>query len=395
MKKILILPALFALVATGCGENEQPPSVEWSQEIKAEMTEYLGLVLPYVQFDEATLYHEWSEEESGYFIGDDSEINVLDGYGDRLIRTGWTAATQEGYVNYTKSTEAGELTLHYGWYEATEEYPCGNEIAIYVDGGGVVPPGDDPVTGTYDFEMADYGWADTEVISSTSLAPGLTIDASKNGGSLDPKYYSSGASIRLYPNNTITFSADNLTKLEFTFTRIDDNFPFTPDSGTFEADLSEKTGVWTGNAASVTFTLGSTSGKQIRISKVTATGTFSGGSSPIVPGGDERTVEDIAKDICSALEMSTSDIEWDGQDAYIGVIFDGVSNLEEACLAGIDYLPDYVEEYADPEAGEWKDGDAGYFAYYVDAESLIYIDIGSYLYNNEYVTQYCIYQMVY
>lgn len=393
MKKIFILPALFALVATGCGEDEQPQSVEWSQEIKAEMTEYLGLVLPYVQFDEATLYHEWSEEESGYFIGDDSETNVLDGYGDRLIRTGWTAVTQEGYVNYTKSSEAGELTLHYGWYEATEEYPCGNEIAIYVEGGGVVPPGDDPVTGTYDFEMADYGWADAEVISSTSLAPGLTIDASKNGGSVDPKYYSSGASIRLYPNNTITFSADNLTKLEFTFTRIDDNFAFTPDSGTFEADLSAKTGVWTGNAASVTFTLGSTSGKQIRISKVTATGTFSGGASPIVPGGDERTIASIAEDIATNLGFTSSDIQWDGDDAYIACVIDGATSLEEACTEAIYYLPDYLEVSEEPTAGEWDDGDAGYFATYLDSENSIAVEIGTYLSGSDYVVQFCVYQM--
>ncbi len=395
MKKILILPALFALVATGCGEDEQPSSVEWSQEIKAEMTEYLGLVLPYVQFDEATLYHEWSEEESGYFIGDDSETNVLDGYGDRLIRTGWTAVTQEGYVNYTKSTEAGELTLHAQWYEATEEYPCGNEIAIYVDGGGVVPPGDDPVTGTYTFTMSEMGWSDQDENPSVVADPGLSIAAGpgKNTQATGiPKYFSSGASIRLYALNTLTLAADEITKIEFTFTLVKDNQTMTASVGNISSFTNESA-TWEGSASQVIFTLGSKG--QIRISEMKVTGTFSGGGSPIVPGGDERTVEDIAKDICSALEMSTSDIEWDGQDAYISVIFDGVSNLEEACLAGIDYLPDYVEEDGDPEAGQWADGDEGYFAYYVDAESLIYIDIGSYLSGNEYVTQYCIYQMVY
>ncbi|MBQ6921310.1 MAG: hypothetical protein IJQ72_05405 [Bacilli bacterium] len=394
MKKILILPALFALAVTGCGGDDPVPSgdVGWVQDVKEEMTEYLGLVLPFVQFDTATLYHGWNEDEGAYFIGDDSETNVLDGYGDRLLRTGWTPVTEEGSVNYTKSTEVGDLTLHAEWYEATDLYPCGNEIAVYVAGQG--GGGDDPVTGTYEFVMEDYGWSDAEVISETTLAPGLTINASKNGGSNDPKYYASGASIRLYPNNSITFSADNMTKIEFTFTRIDDNFAFNPDSGTFSADYAAKTGVWTGDASSVTFTLGSGSGKQIRISAVKVTGTFSGGD-PIGPGGDERTVEDVALDICDMLGYTASDIYWEDGEAYISVVFEDVTSLEEACVAGIDFLPTYLNEYEAPAAGQWLDGDDGYFASYMDSDSLTFVEIGSYLDGEDYVTQYCVYQMVY
>ena len=394
MKKLFMLPALFALAVTGCGGDDPTPSgdVGWAQDVKEEMTEYLGLVLPFVQLDTATLYHSWDEDEGAYFIGDDSETNVLDGYGDRLLRTGWTPVTEEGYVNYTKSTEVGDLKLHAEWYEASDLYPCGNEIAVYVDGGG--GGGDDPVTGTYEFLMSDYGWSDAEVISETTLAPGLTIDASKNGGSNDPKYYASGASIRLYPNNSITFSADNMTKIEFTFTRIDDNFAFNPDSGTFTPDYAAKTGVWTGDASSVTFTLGSGSGKQIRISAVKVTGTFSGGGDPIGPGGD-KTVNDVALDICEVLGFTSSDIEWDGDDAYISAVFEDVGSLKEACEAGIEYLPDYLDEYEAPAAGEWDDGDEGYFASYVEADSLIFVEIGSYLSGNDYVVQYCVYQMVY
>lgn len=396
MKKLFMLPALFALVATGCGEDSPAVDPGWAQEAKTKMNEYLGMVLPYVQFNQESFYCDWDEEQSTLYIGDDNDTNVLVGYGDRLISTGWTAVASKADIEYTKSTEAGELTLHYGYYEATEEYNAGNEIAVYVDseGGG---PGDEPVTGTFEFAMSDYGWADAEVISATSLAPGLTIDASKNGGSNDPKYYASGASIRLYPNNSITFSADNMTKIEFTFTRIDDNFAFNPDSGTFSADYAAKTGVWTGDASSVTFTLGSGSGKQIRISAVKVTGTFSGGSSPVDPG-DERTVESIANDIINALFTDpdpSSDIEWDGSDAYVSVVFETTS-LEDACLAGIDYLPDYLAEEEAPHSGEWDDGDAGYFATYVDEEYIIYVEIGTYAYDEaNTVVQFCIYQMVY
>ena len=388
MKKLFLLPALFALAATGCGgDNPNPPvDVQWSQEVKTEMLEYLGMVLPYVQLDSATLYHGWNEVSECYLVGDDSETNALIGYGDRLTSTGWTSI---GNNDYTKTTEAGDLTLHYGWYEATEEYPCGNEIAVMIDGEGG-DPGDEPVTGTYEFVMSNYGWSNAETISSKSLAPGLTIEASKNGGSNDPKYYDSDASIRLYTSNSITFSTDNLTKLEFVFTRIDDNITFTPNSGTFEANRSEKTGVWTGNAASVTFTLGSTTGKQIRISKVTATGTFSEGDTPIDPG-DERTVASIAEDIATNLGFTSSDIEWDGDDAYIACVIDGATSLEEACVEATYYLPEYLEVSEEPTAGEWDDGDDGYFATYLDSENSIAVEIGTYLSGNDYVVQFCVY----
>lgn len=333
MKKLLMMPALFALAATGCGgDNPNPPvDFQWSQDVKTEMLEYLGMVLPYVQLNETTLYHEWNETESTYYIGDDSETNALIGYGDRLTNTGWTSI---GNNDYTKSTEAGDLTLHYDWYEATEEYPCGNEIAVSVEGEGG-DPGDEPVTGTYEFAMSDYGWSDAEVISSKSLAPGLTIEASKNGGSNDPKYYDSGASIRLYTSNSITFSADSLTKLEFVFTRIDDNITFTPNSGTFEADRTEKTGVWTGNAASVTFTLGNTTGKQIRISKVTATGTFSGGGTPVDPTGD-YTPTSVMQD----LDKWAWPTEWEEGD---------INDPDEDGLVTCNYAITYSENVEDTQ----------------------------------------------
>ena len=401
MKKLFMLPALFALAVTGCGGDDPTPSgdVGWAQDVKEEMTEYLGLVLPYVQLDTATLYHGWNEDEGAYFIGDDSETNVLDGYGDRLLRTGWTLVDNAGYPEYTKSTEVGDLTLHAEWYEASDLYPCGNEIAVYVDGEG--GGGDDPVTGTYEFLMSDYGWSDAEVISETTLAPGLTIDASKNGGSNDPKYYASGASIRLYPNNSITFSADNMTKIEFTFTRIDDNFAFNPDSGTFSADYAAKTGVWTGDASSVTFTLGSGSGKQIRISAVKVTGTFSGGGvTPIEPS--DRTPLSVAMDIAYNLfgeEVDyETDIEIDGSDYYV-TASSPLTSEKDTVEAGKAYLPDYVE--LDTDTTEDTE-DEMWYAIYIDEDFMnngIVVQINSYTENGSVILEYLIYdywsEMVY
>lgn len=78
-------------------------------------------------------------------------------------------------------------------------------------------------------------------------------------------------------------------------------------------------------------------------------------------------------------------------EAYISVVFEGVGSLKEACEAGIDYLPDYLEEDTAPYEDEWDDGDPGYFAYYVDLDNFVYVSIGSYADGNDFVTQFWVF----
>ncbi len=257
---------------------------------------------------------------------------------------------------------------------------CGEETKP----GGDTPGGDQPVTGTFTFVMKDFNWESDNAGTNATMDPGFTIEASKEGGSAIPKYYDTDESLRIYANNTVTFSADNITKITFEYVRSDADF--TPDAGS----LSQDKLVWTGESSSITFTLGASG--QIRIKKVTVTGTFSGEITPIDPTGDEKTVASIAKDICTELEYSESDIQWDEGVAYLAVTFEGVTNLEEACLAGIDYLPDYLVEYLAPASDTWDDGSEGYFVTYFEESSNIFVDIGSYLESEEYVTQFSIYQ---
>lgn len=386
-----MLPALFALAVTGCGGDDPAPvDTQWAQELKTEMTQYLGLVLPYVQFNQDTLYHRWDTADKAYIIGDYQETSVLDDYGTRLTRTGWTATTTTEGLAYVKTTEVGELTLFADFYEADDEDPAGNEIVVYVEeeGGGT---GDDPVTGTYTFKMADMGWADQLENPSIVAEPGLTIitDPGENTKTTGiPKYYNNGASIRLYALNTLTLSADKITEIEFTFTSVTDSQTMTPDEGSITA-WSNEGATWKGDASEIVFTLG-TKG-QVRISEMKVTGTFSGGGD-VPPGpGDERTIADVALDICDELGYTASDIEWDGEEAYISAVFEGVTNLLEACEAGIDYLPDYLEEDTAPYEDEWDDGDPGYFAYYVDSDNFVYVSIGSYADGNDFVTQFWVF----
>lgn len=384
MKKIFLIPTVIALLASSCGSSSGEIGESWAQKYKDEMIQYIGEVLPYVPFNSDTIYSGWEEDENCYYIGDYNDNDLLADYGTKLTKNGnWTATTDaQSNICYAKESSVGTLWLYAKWYEADTDADAGNEIQVYVDGGQVIPTGE--VTGTYTFKMSDAGWANQEVISEKTIAPGLVVNASKNGGSNDPTYYNNGADLRLYTKNSITFSAINMTEIDFTFTRIDDNTTFTPDSGTFTPNVSGKSGKWVGEASSVTFTMGSTTGKQYRISEVTVTGTFSGeGGSPVDPGEDERTTLSVAKDI--AFNLFGPDVDYDTDvELYEGDYYvTALSELETAQATveeGKKYLPDYVELYTDTvedtkEAGFW-------YAIYLDVDfdnNGIVVQINSYI----------------
>ena len=109
----------------------------WSQEIKDEMVLYLGETLPFVQLDEATFIHGYSDyyESLGlglYLLYDDSEVDLLSGYDQKLISAGYeTAEDDSGSTFYYKTTSLGELFIYYGLYEATDDTTAGNSITVY------------------------------------------------------------------------------------------------------------------------------------------------------------------------------------------------------------------------------------------------------------------------
>ena len=258
---------------------------------------------------------------------------------------------------------------------------CGNDSGSGTSG---------PVTGSFLFEMSKMGWTSGEENPSVTANPGLTISADKGENkSSAPKYWegteAEDKTLRLYAQNTLALSANEITKIEFSYT-IKDSQTMSPNVGS----LSDN--VWTGSSSSVTFTLGSKG--QIRIIEMKVTGTFSGGgSTPVDPvdPGEERSIESIANDLASNLSFPASSIEWDENGyAYIEVTFNNVSTLKEACEAGIPYLPNYLTLDTAPYAGTWQEGDDGYFAYYVDSSNAIYVEIGSYLVSNTFYTQFCV-----
>ena len=117
---------------------------------------------------------------------------------------------------------------------------------------------------TLDFSAQNY--ANGAKISSLTVG-NVTASFSKGSGSTDPAYYNTGTAVRCYPGNTMTVTAEDITKIEFSFGSGDNTNPITANTGTLNGST------WTGSADAVTFTVGEGSKhRRIQALKVTMNG---------------------------------------------------------------------------------------------------------------------------
>lgn len=117
---------------------------------------------------------------------------------------------------------------------------------------------------TLDFSAQNY--ANGAKISSLTVGD-VTASFSKGSSSTDPAYYNTGTAVRCYPGNTMTVTAQDITKIEFTFGSGDYTNPITANTGTLNGST------WTGSADAVTFTVGGDSKhRRIQALKVTMNG---------------------------------------------------------------------------------------------------------------------------
>ena len=191
-KQWLVLLTAAAMIMTGCnsadtsdgsnsseggdtsGSSGQVVGEGWNEEIKSEMMTYLGEVLPFVQLDDNTLTHGYIEflGIGLYSIEDESATDLLQGYGDLLISAGFEKETEDNEDYYVK----GQLEVVYGWYEAEDETPAGNSIAVYC------PPYVEPVTeeGLINEGYSKVlGWP-TQVVADTLEGSGITLPSIKD-----------------------------------------------------------------------------------------------------------------------------------------------------------------------------------------------------------------------
>lgn len=123
-------------------------------------------------------------------------------------------------------------------------------------------------------EVVDFtaqGYTNQQVVS-TYAGTNFVIGFDKGTNSNAPKYYTSGTAIRAYGGNTLTFHSETkiIAKIELTFGSSDGSNAITSDVGTYS------NGTWTGNAATIVFTIGGSSGNR-RISGAQVTFAAAGG----------------------------------------------------------------------------------------------------------------------
>lgn len=119
-------------------------------------------------------------------------------------------------------------------------------------------------------DFSTKGYENAQEIASVEQG-GITLTLDKGTNKNAPKYYNTGSAIRCYGGNTITASVSgkNITQIVFTFDSGEGPNAITAEPGSFE------TNTWTGNASSVTFTIGGTTGHR-RIQKMVFTVAASG-----------------------------------------------------------------------------------------------------------------------
>lgn len=202
-------------------------------------------------------------------------INVTQAPIDVTLHYKGTSTTLNNQANpYTLPTtgeyvaKACDAWTFDGWYGSsyaksttkpasyiTELTASGNAYAVYKHTEGGSAPETHNFSGTDDFT------------SSIAVATGVTISFAKGTNSNNSPFWD-GSAVRVYYKNTMTVTStgDNLTRIEFTQTS---------GTNTISANIGSMSGlVWTGNASSVTFTLGGSSGHR----KITSISIGGGGT---------------------------------------------------------------------------------------------------------------------
>lgn len=188
---------------------------------------------------------------------------------DGILSATPLSGTGEGTVTVTfaanTDTEVGkEYTVHI----RTEATGVEDEIEVIISQAKADPEG--LTTATVDFSAQDYA-NQTEMKEVT--INGVTVTFDKGTNSNAPKYYTSGTAVRMYGSNSMTVTVASGTRaaalktiksIEITFGDSDGTNPITTDVPTYED------GTWTGEAGSVTFTIGGTTGNR-RIKALTVT----------------------------------------------------------------------------------------------------------------------------
>lgn len=116
-------------------------------------------------------------------------------------------------------------------------------------------------TYTLVFANSAVNTGETHDLDPSFVVEGFKFDVAKNSGGNAPAYNKNGSDVRLYAKNTMTISCQDANITSMTFTLSSQGIkrlpPITADPGTIATQaIGDETVVWTGSAASTTFTVG-------------------------------------------------------------------------------------------------------------------------------------------
>jgi len=130
------------------------------------------------------------------------------------------------------------------------------------------------MAGTGEWVASAQGYNNAQDVSSFDIDDVVSVTLDKGTNSNGPKYYNTGAALRLYGGNSMTIAcaSGKITGIVFTYGDGDSNYTNTisVDTGDFAGNS------WEGSATSVTFTIGGTTGQR-RIAKIEVTYGSGGG----------------------------------------------------------------------------------------------------------------------
>ena len=125
------------------------------------------------------------------------------------------------------------------------------------------------VESTESVNMKAQGYTNGQEVTTITKGDVTLTFGKGTAGSNVPKYYNTGEAVRCYPGNTMTVTAESITKIVLTFGSGDSNNAISVSTGA----LSGST--WTGDADQVVFSVGGSSGHR-RIAQVDITMNGSG-----------------------------------------------------------------------------------------------------------------------
>lgn len=264
----------------------------------------------------------------------------------------WTAEASEGAtIDKTSGTGNDVITVSFPANTDTE-HEKNYSVAVRTEAEGVndefvvditqaKADASGMTTATVDFSAQNY---ENGFEMPATTINGVSFAFDKGDNKNGPKYYTTGAAVRLYGGNSMTVSVEGktMTSISFTFDSGEGTNAITSDVPTY----AEPT--WTGEAGSVTFTIGGTTGHR-RIKTVTVKYKDGGASGPVTPSltvsPTDVTVEKGETQTITVNTNSDGAKSWTTSDATVATVADGVVTGVNAGTATITLSIASTENY--------------------------------------------------